>query len=94
MANIEDFILRASWKIDIVKWVLSLNKALIIIIIIIIIIILKTIYSWDPDEASTKTWGLVWDVKRNKTDYILAIFQMERMRICKFGKKKKLFVEI
>jgi len=31
--------LRASWKIDLVKWVLSLNKVFIIIIIIIIIII-------------------------------------------------------
>ena len=29
--------LRASWKIDIVEWVLSLNKAFITIIIIIII---------------------------------------------------------
>ena len=34
-------LLRASWKIDIVKWVISLKKVFIIIIIIIIIIIHK-----------------------------------------------------
>ena len=58
MRRFKSLILRASWKIDIVKWVLSLNKAFIIIIMIIIIIIIIIIINANAwAEGKPMIWG-------------------------------------
>ena len=62
---------RASWIIDIVKWVLSLNKAFIVIIIIIIIIIYFITISIEFDKVFVI--GLIHYVSIGYSDYLLFV---------------------